>query len=156
MQIFVLMCKIFKIFFKSRGSECTYNSFVWNKIIEGWKERPHQMIREWLLGTDQTRRYGLLLSRLVQSETWLYSMETSPRHDQERSRKQRGLWINKFCEFIVNASPKAPVNKTFTWGCFLHNCCLCDLTVLPLFAYVQNIFPLHSYSALLISSMWVP
>lgn len=76
------------------------------------------MIREWLLGTDQTRRYGLLLSRLVQSETWLYSMETSPRHGQERSRKQRGFWINKFCEFIVNASPKAPVNKTFTWELF--------------------------------------
>lgn len=48
--------------------------------------------------------------------TALYSMETSPRHGQERSRKQRGLWINKFCELIVNASPKAPVNKTFTWG----------------------------------------
>lgn len=29
------------------------------------------MIREWFLGTDQTRRYGLLLGRLVQSETLL-------------------------------------------------------------------------------------
>lgn len=89
-------------------------------------------------------------------KTALYSMETSPRHGQERSRKQRGLWINKFCELIVNASPKAPVNKTFTGGCFLHNCCLSDLTVPSLFVYVQNIFPLRIYSALLISSMWVP
>lgn len=78
------------------------------------KERAHSMIREWLLGTDQTRRYGLLLRGLVQVKNCSLFHGNIPRHGQERSRKQRGLWINKFCELIVNASPKAPVNKTFT------------------------------------------
>lgn len=47
----------------------------------------------------------------AKQNTALYSVETSSRHGQERSRKQRGLWINKFCQLSVNASPKALETK---------------------------------------------
>lgn len=53
-----------------------------------------------------------------QNTTSLYSMEKSPGHGQERSRKQRGLWINKFCELSVNASPKALETKHSPGNCF--------------------------------------
>lgn len=47
----------------------------------------------------------------AKQNTALYSVETFSRHGQERSRKQRGLWINKFCQLSVNASPKALETK---------------------------------------------
>lgn len=50
--------------------------------------------------------------------TALYSMETSSGHGQERSRKQRGLWINKFCELSVNVSPKALETKHSPGNCW--------------------------------------
>lgn len=89
------------------------------------EERAHYTIREWLLGTIKQGGMDRCWADWCKVKHALYSMETSPRHDQERSRKQRGPWINKFCELIVNASPKAPVNKTFTWGLF------CTTAVFP-------------------------
>lgn len=109
----------FFFFFKSYGSECTYNSVVWNKMMERWKRKSPFHDQRMVAGNRSNKEVRTVAERAgAKRKTALYSMETSPRHGQERSRKQRGLWINKFCELILNASPKALVNKTFTWGLF--------------------------------------
>lgn len=75
---------------KSSSSECIYSSTAWNEMLEE-KKNPihHQQARgEWLLGTDQMRRYyGQSLSGLVQSETPLSLLQ---KHPPGTARKEAG------------------------------------------------------------------
>ena len=145
------MCMIFKINNKSSGSESFYNSVAWNEMLEGWRRAHYTTSRHGENDRWELMRQGGTGSRWAgwcKANTGLYSMETSSRRGQEGSRKQRGLWINKFCALAVNASPKALETKHLGIGVFLHNCFFPTLS-LPCNPFLRMCKTCVTYTAIL-------
>lgn len=95
-------------------------------------------------GNWSTEKVGAVAEQAgAKRNTALYSMETSSGHGQERSRKQRGLWINKFCELSANASPKALETKHSpgNWGFFAQLLSFRPYHAIPFCVCVKHLSP---------------